>query len=123
MKAISCAIWLITSAAVCSAADAPTPAPGSIRIKFQAYDGDPKTPEKMEFQINPLDAGKRTEFVKIGDIINGTKLKVEKFEFKEVKNASGEPEDVSELTVVDRVTGKQSVLILNKVAMIKTPAK
>jgi hypothetical protein len=86
------------------------------RTKFQAYDGSPKAPEKMEFQINPLDAGGRTEFVKIGDTISGTKFKVIKFEFKETLNpGTGVNEDVSELTVVNSETSDSVTLVLNKV--------
>jgi hypothetical protein len=86
------------------------------RTKFQAYDGDWKTaPEKMEFQINPLDAGGRTEFVKIGDTISGTKFKVTKFEFKEVPAETGVNKDVSELTVVNSETGEAVTLVLDKV--------
>jgi len=121
MKKIISPVWLTLSIAACLAADAPTPAPGTFRIKFQAYDGDPKTPEKMEFQINPLDAGGRTSFLKLGDFIDGTKLRLIKFEFKEVKNASGQREDTSELTVRDTVTGKAIVLPLAKV--VDSPAK
>jgi hypothetical protein len=58
------------------------------RLKFQAYDGNVNAPERMEFQINPVDAGARTEFVKIGDVIANTKFKVLKFEFKESLNPS-----------------------------------
>jgi hypothetical protein len=124
MKKITSGIWLTTSIAVCSAADAPTPAPGTFRIKFLAYDGDPKTPEKMEFQINPLDAGNRTtSFVKLGDVIDGTKLRLIKFEFKEAKNAAGEQEDVSELTVRDTASGKVFVLPMNKAVSVSVPAK
>jgi hypothetical protein len=123
MKKITSAIWLTTSIAVCSAADAPKSAPGSFRIKFLAYDGDPKTPEKMEFQINPLDAGGRTEFVKIGDVIGSTKLRVIKFEFKEAKNAAGELEDVSELSVRDTASGKVFVLPMNKAVSVSAPVK
>jgi hypothetical protein len=86
------------------------------RLKFQAADGDPKTPERMEFQINPLDAGARSEFVKIGDPIAGTKFKVVKFQPKEEPNKStGENEDVSELTVVNVETNEPVTLVLNKV--------
>jgi hypothetical protein len=86
------------------------------RLKFQAYDGSPNAPEKMEFQINPLDAGARTEFVKIGDIIERTKFKVIKFQFKEAPNdKTGENEEVSELTLVNTETNDPVTLILNRI--------
>jgi hypothetical protein len=87
------------------------------RFKFQAYDGKPTDdPKTITFQINPLDAGGRTKFVKIGEIIEGTNFKVEKFEFKEVKNPrTDEMEEVSELTVTNTETKESVALILNKV--------
>ncbi len=88
------------------------------RFKFQAYDGDPAKdkPESMTYQINPLDAGGRTKFVKIGEEIEGTKFKVSKFEFKEKPNPStGDKEDVSELTLTNTETSETIVLVLNKV--------
>ena len=56
-------------------------------------------------------------------MIEGTKLKLEKFQFKEVKSATGEPQNVSELTVRDTVTGKAVVLALGKVVALEAPAK
>lgn len=88
------------------------------RFKFQAYDGDPvkDKPETMTFQINPLDAGGRTKFVKIGDLIEGTKFTVAKFEFKEQPNLkTGDKEDATELTLVNTETNESVVLVLNKV--------
>lgn len=88
------------------------------RFKFQAYDGDASKdkPETMTFQINPLDAGGRTKFVKIGEEIEGTKFKVTKFEFKEQANAkTGDKDDVSELTLTNTETSDTVVLVLNKV--------
>jgi hypothetical protein len=120
MKMKTCAILLIFSAALSAAPPEVTPGAGA-RVKFQAYDGNVQTPEKMEFQINS--AGGRTSFVKIGEMIEGTKLKLEKFQFKEVKSATGEPQNVSELTVRDTVTGKAVVLALGKVVAFEAPAK
>jgi len=88
------------------------------RLKFQAYDGNPQTdkPESMTFQINPLDAGARTKFVKIGETVEGTKFKVNKFTFKEKLNdRTQEKEDASELEVENVETGDIVSLILNKV--------
>lgn len=88
------------------------------RLKFQAYDGDPKkdAPEKMTFQINTLDLRQPTEFLKIGDIVANTKFKIQSFKFNEVENPStGVTTDVSELTLVNIETGEPVTLILNKI--------
>jgi len=86
------------------------------RFKFLAANGDPKKPETMEFQVNPLDAGAATQFLKLDQPIEGTKYKVSKFEFKEKLNESTqEKEDVSELTVVNTETNESVVLALDKV--------
>jgi hypothetical protein len=85
------------------------------RLKFQAYDGDIRTPEKMEFQINAVDLRQPSEFLKIGEGVAKTKFILKKFEFKEAVNKStGEKEDVSELTVENTETGDVVVLIINK---------
>jgi len=71
--------------------------------------------------VKPIAPGARTEFVKIGDTISGTNLKVVKFEFKEAKNAkTREKEDVSELTLTDPKIEKTFVAILNKAVDITT---
>jgi hypothetical protein len=89
----------------------------AFRLKFQAYDGDPKKdkPEDITFQINPLDAGARSQFRKLGEMVEGTKFKVVKFEFKEVPDPNSGTKEVSELTVVNTETGDNVVLIYNKV--------
>ncbi len=89
------------------------------RLKFQAYDGDPKTgnPEDFSFQINTLDLRQPTEFLKIGDTVANTDFKLTKFEFKEKMNpAIGVMEDVSELTVVNGKTGETVILVKDIVA-------
>ena len=122
MKTTTWVLSVVLSAAAL-AADPPAAPAANFKLKFQAYDGDVKHPEKMEFQVNPIEAGGRTEFVKIGDIISGTNLKVVRFEFKEAKNAtSGELEDVSELTLTEVKTKKSFVAPLNKAIDI-APAK
>jgi len=86
------------------------------RLKFQAYDGDTTKPATMDFQVNPLDAGARTQFVKIGQDIEGTKFKVMKFEKKErLNDKTGEQQDVSELTVENTETGDSVALILDQI--------
>jgi hypothetical protein len=120
MKTTARILSLVLSAAALAADPPPAPA-GNFKLIFQAYDGDTKHPAKMEFQVKPIAPGARTEFVKIGDTISGTNLKVVKFEFKEVKNAkSREKEDVSELTLTDPKIEKTFVAILNKAVDITT---
>ena len=52
----------------------------------------------------------------MGNWIPNTRLKLLQFVFKEAYNAKiQEKEDVSELTVINPVTGKTAVLPLNKV--------
>lgn len=88
------------------------------RLLFNTYDGDPKKdkPEKFEFQINTIDLKQPSEFLKIGDFVTKTKFKIEKFEFKEQKNANtGEAEDVSELTLINTETNEPVILVLNRV--------
>ena len=45
------------------------------RLRFVAYDGDPKMDpaEKMSFQVDTLDIRQPAEFLKIGDIIRKTR--------------------------------------------------
>ncbi|MEO8353899.1 MAG: Amuc_1099 family pilus-like system protein [Chthoniobacteraceae bacterium] len=89
------------------------------RLKFQAYDGNPKTgnPEDFSFQINTLDLRQPSEFLKLGETVANTDFKLTKFEFKEALNeATGVMEDVSELSVVNQKTQESVVLIYDKVA-------
>jgi hypothetical protein len=119
MNANICAICLLFLSINCDGnPDKPTRGPEGAGLKFQAYDGDPRIPEKMDFQLT-RPAGGRTEFVKIGDLVNGTNLRVESFQFKEVKRADGKREDASELTLRDGVTRKAVVLQLQKVIDLK----
>ncbi len=86
------------------------------RLKFQSYDGDPKKPDSMSFQINTLDLRQPTVFLKFGDNVPGTKFKLEKFELKSKLNEStGSQDDVSELTVLNTETAERIVLVLEKV--------
>ncbi len=86
------------------------------RLLFQVHDGDPKFPEKMEFQINTLDLRQPTEFLKLGDTVKNTRFKLEKFEFKERMNTATKiMEDVSELTLLDARNGEHVVLVLAQV--------
>lgn len=77
------------------------------RLKFEAYDGGDS------FQINTVDVRQPTQFVKMGETINGTKYKVAKFEKKSVVNPRTEVDtDVSELTVENIETGLNVVLVV-----------
>ena len=88
------------------------------RFTFNAYDGNPAKPAEMSFQINTLDLRQPIEFLKLGDQIPKTKLKLVGFAFKEAKGPNIETEDVSELTVGNVETGELSVLVLAKVVNI-----
>jgi len=89
------------------------------RLVLKAYDGDPKKTKdysKFSFQIDTLDLRQPSDFLNIGNMVPNTKFKVDKFEFKEAFNPKiEEKEDVSELTLVDTITGDKVVLVLNKV--------
>lgn len=86
------------------------------RLKFQAYDLDPKHPEKNTFQINTMDLRQPTEFLPIGATISRTKFKVDSFAQKNAMNPkTGVEEDVSELTLLNTETNEKVTLILNKI--------
>jgi len=86
------------------------------RLLFNAYDGDVKKPESLQFQINTVDVRQPTQFVSIGDVIAGTKFKVIKFEVKEEFNPSIQTNrDVSELTVQNTETGDNVILVLERI--------
>jgi len=87
--------------------------PQPFRLIFNAYDGDVQKPDSLEFQINAIDVHQPSQFVKIGDVINGTKFKVMRFEYKGVLNP---PSDASELTVQNTETGEDIILKLQKIA-------
>ena len=86
------------------------------RLKFNSYDGDPAKPDSMSFQIDTIDVNQPTQFRKLGEIIEGTKFKIIKFEKKEVPNPSvGGTQDVSELTVQNTETQVMVTLIVNQI--------
>ena len=85
------------------------------RLKFNSYDGNPAKPESLTFAIDTVDMRKHTQFCKLGDLIEGTKFKVTKFECKVEKNADGIENDLSELTVVDELDAKSVTLIYQKI--------
>ncbi len=61
------------------------------------------------FQINTLDLDSPTQFLKIGDLVKGTKFKVVKFEVKHAV-VDGINKDVSEITLVNTETNEPIIL-------------
>jgi hypothetical protein len=86
------------------------------RLVFKIYNGDPGKPDTLDFQINTLDRTGPTQFYKLGQSIEGTKYRFDKFEHKTRKNPStGADEDVSELTLTNTETNESVILPLNMV--------
>ncbi len=86
------------------------------RLIVKAYDGDPADPSSLNFQINTVDVRQPTQFLKMNDMIPGTKFKIVKFEKKTQLNEKTQAQDdISELTVQNTETEESVVLILNKV--------
>jgi hypothetical protein len=108
---------VILAALVSTLAAAPpdeTPAPiYKIKLKFQAYDGDLKKLETMTFQVNALGIPVAPSFGKLGDPLTGTKWKIQAFEYKTRLNPDNNKEDVSELTIVHKVTQETKIIVLN----------
>jgi len=85
------------------------------RFTLHAYNGDVRTPEQLDFQIETLDLSERTRFLRLGEDIKPTPFKLLKFEFKEAENKNtGEKDDVSELTLINKDTQDTVVLTKNK---------
>ena len=89
------------------------------RLRFDAYDGDPRKDkdrlESFTFQINTRDLGGKTQFVKLGEAVVGTKFKVQNFEYKMRNNpVTGADQDASELTLLNTETGDPIQLVLNE---------
>ncbi len=89
---------------------------------FKAYNGDVKKPEDLDFQINSYEKGAQnqakvgTQFLKMGAVVGNTPYRIEKFDYKTVKNAkTGGEDDVSELTLRNVETQEPVILVLNKV--------
>lgn len=88
------------------------------RLLFNGIDGDPAKdkPEAMSYQINTVDLGGSSEFLKLGDVVRNTRFKLLKFEYKTKMNEKiQELEDVSELTVQHLDTGDSIALVWRKV--------
>ncbi|PYJ48593.1 MAG: hypothetical protein DME87_12090, partial [Verrucomicrobia bacterium] len=68
------------------------------------------------FALNSLDQSEPTQFLKIGDIIRGTRFKITKFIEKHERNQYGTKVDVSELLLEHEDTKVQLTLVKEKVA-------
>jgi hypothetical protein len=90
------------------------------RIKFMGAPDvfvGPETeafPEGTQFSINTLDYSSPTQFLKVGDQIAGTELQIISARPKSAAAAQGLQVDLSELTVRDRSTGDEIILINEK---------
>jgi len=85
------------------------------RLRFMSSDLDLKKPENSMVQINTVDVGGRTHFVKLGDDIPKTKYKVESFKKIEVPGKDGTKKDASEVTVENKETGAKVILPLGQI--------
>lgn len=86
------------------------------RLLFSAYTGDPLNPDSLTFQINTLDVNQPTQFLKLGNPIEGTKFKIEGFAFKSFVNENNITRDISELTVKNEESGDSVILVVEKIA-------
>ena len=80
------------------------------RLVFSSWVGD-------SFAINTIDLKQPTQFLKVGDLIKGTRFKVVKFLEKYQPNKYGTNVDVSELTLEQQETKQQLTLVKEKAAM------
>lgn len=88
----------------------------AFRLLFDGYNGDPKDPESMDFQINTLDLRQPTAFLKLGQTVANAPYKLEKFESKtRINPSTSAEEDVSELTLLNTETNETIVLVKFKV--------
>ncbi len=82
------------------------------RLVFKIANGDVNKPATLAFQIDTVDLKQPTEFLKLGETVPNTHLKVERYEPKETKNLKiGGMADVSELTLVNTETNESVVLV------------
>jgi len=71
---------------------------------------------KDKFGINTIDQTEPTQFLKVGDVIQGTDFKIVKFTEKRERNRYGMREDVSELLLEHAENDVQVTLVKGKVA-------
>jgi len=89
-----------------------------IGLIFRSYDGNPKSdkPEHFFFQIESASHRQPSEFLKLGDQIPHTHLKLFQFAPKTTWDPQLQQNvDASELIIVNVITGKTAVLTLGKV--------
>jgi hypothetical protein len=67
------------------------------------------------FAVNTSDLRGPTQFLKVGDLVRGTKLRIAQFVEKYQTNRYGTKVDVSELTLENRETREQLILVKEKV--------
>jgi hypothetical protein len=77
------------------------------RLKFSG------SPDAGIYSINTLDLRGATQFLKIGEKVEGTPYKLVKYEPK-TSNVNGMDIDVSELTIENEITGQQIALVYDK---------
>ena len=83
------------------------------RLLFSAWVSGP---DGDTFQINTIDFMQPTQFLKIGEIIGGTRFQIVKFSEKYSKNRHGTDEDVSELDLEQVDTHDKLTLVKEKIA-------
>lgn len=84
-------------------------------VTFQSYDGDPRRPQDMTFQINAISRASKTEFLKLGETVANSQFRLEKYEEKKrVDKVNDVDEDVSELSIKNTETNEIVVLVLGK---------
>ena len=78
------------------------------RLVFSSWTAD-------TFGINSSDLREPTQFLKLGDMIRGTKFKLIDFVEKYERNQHGTDVDVSELTLENQETGERLTLVKEKI--------
>lgn len=82
-----------------------------ITIRFQSYDGNPKQPDKMSFQVNVAGRQPAADFNQIGGTISGTRWKIVAFVHKAlVDKYDGTKSDFSSLIVEHAASGTRKEL-------------
>ncbi|HEY4282902.1 MAG TPA: Amuc_1099 family pilus-like system protein [Chthoniobacterales bacterium] len=84
------------------------------RLMFSSWVDDPAG---QTFGINAIDLKQPTQFLKVGDLIPGTRFKLLKFTEKYQPNQYGTNVDVSELLLEHEETKEQLTLIKEKIAI------
>jgi hypothetical protein len=80
------------------------------RMKFDSWVGD-------TFAINTIDLKQPTQFIKVGDLIPGTRFKILKFTEKYEPDKYGTNVDVSELVLEHTDTKERLTLVKEKIAI------